>query len=136
MMESDILLTAIQANKLSEQAKVNAEASFEMNATLTEVKRSPDKIIIKFDMDLEPQPSIAKLSVTGFATLRGEAEEIEAHLDAQEGKPPKVFMLIYQKIYPILYLLCCSLNIPAPGPKLLVTTQILGAQEMVQSVDS
>jgi len=85
---------------------------------------------------MEPQPSIAKLSLIGFATLQGEAEEIEAHIAAQEGKPPKIFLLIYQKIYPILYLLCCSLNIPSPGPKLLVSAQIVGAQEMMQSVES
>jgi hypothetical protein len=135
-MESVVQLTAIQATKLSEEIKVKDEVSFEINAALTEVKRSPAEMVIKFEIEIEPQPSIAKLSLIGFTKLKGEVEEIEAHLAAQEGKPPKIFMLIYQKVYPILYLLCCSLNIPSPGPKLLVNTQILvGAQEVMQSVE-
>jgi len=130
------LLTAIQATKLSEEFNEHTEVSFEVDATLTEVKRSTDKIVIKFNISLEPEPSFAKLSVAGLATLQGDAEEIMALIEAQEGKPPRIFMLIYQKIYPTLYLLCCSLNIPSPGPKLLITTQIVSPQEAMQTVES
>lgn len=134
MMESIVLLTDIQASRLTEKIAEDADVSFEVESSLSEVLRSSDKMVIQFKIDLEPRPQLAKISLTGLATVQGEEEEIEKLILTQEGNPPRIFMNIYQRIYPILYLLCCSLKIPCPGPKLLVNAHIEETQAVRQYV--
>ncbi len=136
MMEIIVLLTSIQATRLSEETDEDADVVFEVDASLSETRRSSDKMNIRFKIDLETQPQIAKVSLSGLTTIQGEADEVERLIHVQERKPPKIFMKIYHRLYPTLYLLCCALKIPCPGPKLLVNTNIVEAQEVPQNVES
>ncbi len=46
-MERITLLTSVQANRLSEEIDEDLDASFEVDASLSETLRSSDKMVIK-----------------------------------------------------------------------------------------
>lgn len=133
-MECNVLLTSVQATRLSEENSEDTDALFEVDASLSEMLRTSDKMVIKFKIDLDTQPQLAKISLAGLTTLQGEVDEIEKVIAVEEGKPPKVFMNIYHRIYPTLYLICCALKIPCPGPKLLINVALEEARGVLQNV--
>jgi hypothetical protein len=58
--------------------------------------------------------------ITGTASVTGKEDEISDLLEAKERDgTPTLFMRIYQRVYPTLYLLCGALHVPYPGPGLL-----------------
>lgn len=103
-----------------------------MNSSISESDRGPGFLNLKFAMDVETQPSAARLHVAGTATVSGKDEEIEGVLSAREKDgTPTLFMKIYQRVYPTMYLLCGSLKIPYPAPGLLRLNQVATAVEEI-----
>jgi hypothetical protein len=47
-----------------------------------------------------------------------------------------LFMKIYQRIYPTMYLLCGSLRVPYPAPGLLRLNRTTTEEELVRNAES
>ncbi len=130
MVEIEVNVKRVECSKFSEETKGDAEVTFDVNASLAETDRNPGWLALKFDIGVETQPPVAKLSVGGSAILKGDAEEIQTLITAKEqDSVPPVFMKIYQKVYAIMYLLSGSLTIPHPAPGLLKTTRLYSSRE-------
>lgn len=125
MVDLEVYVKTVEGTRLSEDVKPTTEVTFNVNATITETERNQGQISLKFSIDMESQPAVARLSVAGSAALMGEEQEIDELLLAKEseGTPP-IFMKIYEKVYAVLYLLCGSLKIPYPSPALLKVVQV------------
>ncbi|MBI2185039.1 MAG: hypothetical protein HYU39_08795 [Thaumarchaeota archaeon] len=125
MAEVEVTVSKVECSKLSEKNEEDSEVAFNINASLVEVERNPTGLSLKFDIGVETQPSVGKLSLTGSAVVRGEGEEVQALIAVKDSSSvPAVFMRIYQKLYPVLYLMCGTLKIPHPAPGLLKATYV------------
>ena len=125
MAEVDVMIKSVEGRRLTQEAKEDSKATFSAHASLIETERNPDSLSIKFVIDLDTLPPIAKLSIAGSATIRGSDEDIKTLTTVKDesGVPP-LFMKVYQKIYATMYLLCGSLKIPYPAPGLLTSAQV------------
>ena len=132
MVQIDVLVKGIEANKTADDANESTAVTFNVNSSITEADRGPGFLNLKFSMDVETQPAAARIFVSGTATLKGKDEEVEELLAAKEadGSTPALFMKIYQRVYPTMYLLCGSLKLPYPAPGLLRLSQVATAEEV------
>jgi hypothetical protein len=129
-VDLEVYVRNVEGTRLSEDVKPTAEVTFNVNATITETERNQGQISLKFSIDMESEPAVAKLVVAGSATLLGEEQEIDALLMAKDADAtPPIFMKIYEKVYAVLYLLCGSLKIPYPSPALLKVVQVSSGSE-------
>ncbi len=137
MAEIDVMVKSVEGRRLAQESKEDSKVTYDVHASLSETERNPDSISIKFEIELETQPAVAKLSLTGSATVKGANEEIQALTTARdESDVPPIFMKIYQKVYATMYLLCGSLKIPYPAPGLLKSTQINTSREIPQPIQA
>ncbi|MBI4258499.1 MAG: hypothetical protein HY619_06055, partial [Thaumarchaeota archaeon] len=118
-------VSKVECSKLSEKNEENTEVAFNVNASLAESERNPQWLTVKFELNVETQPSVGKLSLAGSATIKGDGEEVQALITPKDSNSvPPVFMKIYHKLYPVIYLLCGTLKIPYPSPGLLKATYV------------
>jgi hypothetical protein len=126
----DVLVKGIEANKTSEEANESTPVTFNVNASINEADRGPGFLNLKFSMEIETQPSAARVFVSGTATVKGREDEIEEVLGKKEQDgTPTLFMKIYQRVYSTMYLLCGSLKVPYPSPGLLKLNQVATAEQ-------
>jgi hypothetical protein len=125
----DVFVKGIEATKTADEANESTAVTFNVNASINEADRGPGFLNLKFSMDIETSPSAARIHVAGTATLSGKESEIDETLAAKEKDgTPALFMKIYQRVYPTMYLLCGSLKIPYPAPGLLRLNQVATAE--------
>ncbi|MDG6982845.1 MAG: hypothetical protein JRM74_05250 [Nitrososphaerota archaeon] len=130
MSQVEVTVKGIEANKSSDDVNESTPVTFNVNASINESDRGPGFLNLKFTMDIETSPSAGRIYVSGTATVKGKDDEVDALLSAKEKDgTPSLFMRIYQRVYPTMYLLCGSLKIPYPAPGLLRLNQVAGAEE-------
>ena len=130
MVEVEVLIRSVEGARLSEEVKDNSDVSFEVTASLNETDRSPGQLAIRFSIDIQTTPQVAKVDITGTARITGEEQEIERLLSVKEGgSTPPIFMSIYKKVYAMLYLIAGSLRIPYPSPGLLKVVKVATSKE-------
>ncbi|MDG7007185.1 MAG: hypothetical protein JRN06_02940 [Nitrososphaerota archaeon] len=133
----EVTIRSVEGNKLAEDVTSDSSVNFNVNANITESERNPDKLTLKFAIDLTTEPDVAKMTVTGTAVLTGDDKELDFLLTPKEGESvPPVFMKIYQKVYAVLYLISGSLRIPYPSPGLLREVRVVSAREMSEPMRS
>ena len=132
MVEVEVSVKGIEANKTADEVSESAQVTFNVNSSINESDRGPGFLNLKFSMDIETQPAAARVFVSGTAGLKGKDEEIDQLLAAKEGDgTPALFMRIYQRVYPTMYLLCGTLKIPYPAPGLLRLNRMASAEQEV-----
>lgn len=137
MVEVEVLIRSVEAARLSEETKDSSEVAFEVTASLTESERSPGHLAIRFNIDIQAVPQVAKMDITGVARITGEEQEIERLLTGKEaGSTPPVFMNIYKKVYAMLYLISGSLRIPYPSPGLLKVVKVATSKEVAAAAEN
>ena len=133
----EVTIKTVEGNKLAEDVTSDSSVNFNVNANITESERNPDRLTLKFVIDLSTDPDVAKMTVSGTAVLTGDDKEIESLLTPKDGDSvPPVFMKIYQKVYAVLYLVSGSLRIPYPSPGLLKGVRVMSAKEMTHTLTS
>ena len=137
MVEVEVLIRSVEAARLSEDAKDSSEVAFEVTASLNETDRSPGQLVMRFSIDIQTAPQLAKIDISGVAKLIGEEQEIERLLVGKEtGSTPPIFMSIYKKVYAMLYLLAGSLRIPYPSPGLLKVVRVASSREVAATAEN
>ena len=120
MLSVTVLVERIDAARLSEKATENSASNYGLNVSLSEKDRNPDALVLSFTLELTNQPQLARLAVSGIATLSGTKDEIQNALEAPDDKnPPMVLATIYERAYGLFYVLAGSLKVPPPLPTLL-----------------
>jgi len=115
-----VLVERIDAARLSDKANENSPSNCSLNVSMSERERNPEALVLSFTLELTNQPQLARLAVSGIATLTGTKEEIQAALSAADDKnPPLVLTTIYERTYSLFYLVAGSLRVPSPLPTLL-----------------
>ena len=120
MLEVSVLVERVDAARLSDKANENLPSNYSLNVSMSERDRSPEALVLAFTLELTNQPQLARLAISGIATLTGAKDEIMSALAAPEDKsPPLVLTTIYERIYGLFYLVAGSLKVPRPLPNLL-----------------
>jgi len=134
MVEVEVLVKNVEANRLTEEVRDETSVTFDVAASLAEVDRQAGQFTLKYSIAITSQPPVARMDVAGTAKITGEEKEIQELLSTPDGNtPPPVFMSIYQKVYAILYLLSGSLKIPYPSPGLMKVVKVASPGDAVSS---
>ena len=136
VLEIAVQTKALEATRTTEENAESLEVTFNVNSSISESDRSDGLLKLKFAIDFETAPSAARLHASGTATLTGREEEVEKLLAArEEDGTPTLFMKIYRRIYPTMYLLCGSMGVPYPSPALLRLSRTTTEEELVRQAE-
>jgi hypothetical protein len=88
---------------------------YDINIDLEESSSNEEKTILKYSLDLTSNPKNSVINISGNTILSGEPEEIEDFLKQEDEKTPEVVSLIYQELFPLMYIISKNMNIPSPA---------------------
>lgn len=116
MMNPKIEINSLSITKLNNEQ--NSFVKYDIEASIDEIKNTDTEIKLKYRFVLMSNPTNAKISADGIASIYGEPSEISKHLSASEKNIPMVVNTIYQEIFPLFYIISKSMHIPCPAYRL------------------
>jgi len=110
----------IEINSLTFSKLKNEQGfvKYNIEASLDEVENRDSEVVLKYKLVLLSNPTNAKISVDGMATLYGDQVEISKQLSPDEKNIPVILNLIYQEIFPLFFIMSKSMHIPCPAYRL------------------
>ena len=88
---------------------------YDINVELEEESSNDKKTVLKYSIDLTSNPKNSVINISGNTILSGEKSEIESFLKQEEQKTPHVVSLIYQELFPLIYIISKNMKIPSPS---------------------
>ena len=110
----------IEINSLTFSKLKNEQGfvKYNIEASLDEVENRDSEVMLKYKLVLLSNPTNAKISIDGLATLYGDQVEISKQLSPDEKNIPVILNLIYQEIFPLFFIISKSMHIPCPAYRL------------------
>ena len=112
-MNHEVEVSNLMFNKTSEEQMEFKK--YDINVELEEESSTDDQTILKFSLDLTSNPKNSVINISGNAILNGEQEEIEDMLKQDETNAPQIVSLIYQELFPLMYIISKNMKIPSPA---------------------
>jgi hypothetical protein len=112
-MIHEIEVSNLMFNKTSNE-EINFK-KYDINVDLEEEFSNEEKTVLKYSLDLTSNPKNAVINISGSTILSGEQSEIEEFLKQEEEKTPEVVSLIYQELFPLMYIISKNMKIPSPA---------------------
>ncbi len=112
-MNHEVEVSNLMFNKTSEE-KMEFK-KYDINVELEEESSTEQQTILKYSLDLTSNPKNSVINITGNAILNGEQEEIEGMLKQDESNAPQIVSLIYQELFPLMYIISKNMKIPSPA---------------------
>ena len=112
------MIHEIEVSNLMFNKTSNEEIKFkkyDINVDLEEEFSNDEKTVLKYSLDLTSNPKNAVINISGNTILSGEQSEIEEFLKQEEEKTPEVVSLIYQELFPLMYIISKNMKIPSPA---------------------
>jgi len=88
---------------------------YDINVELEEESSNEQKTVLKYSIDLTSNPKNSVINISGNTILSGEQSEIEKFLKQENQKTPQIVSLIYQELFPLMYIISKNMKIPAPA---------------------
>jgi hypothetical protein len=112
-MIHEVEVSNLMFNKISDEQKNFNK--YNINVELEEESSNDEKTVLKYSLDLTSNPKNAVINISGSTTLSGEPSEIEKFLKQEDEKTPEVVSLIYQELFPLMYIISKNMKIPSPA---------------------
>ncbi len=112
-MIHEIEVSNLMFNKTSNE-EINFK-KYDINVDLEEEFSNEEKTVLKYSIDLTSNPKNAVINISGNTILSGEQSEIEEFLKQEDAKTPEVVSLIYQELFPLMYIISKNMKIPSPA---------------------
>ena len=112
-MNHEVEVSNLMFNKTSEEPIEFKK--YDINVELEEESSNEQKTILKYTIDLTSNPKNSVINISGNTILSGEPSEIEQYLKQEDQKTPHVVSLIYQELFPLIYIISKNMKIPAPS---------------------
>ena len=112
-MNHEIEVSNLMFNKTSNE-EINFK-KYDINVDLVEESSNEEKTVLKYSLDLTSNPKNSVINISGNTTLSGEQSEIEEFLKQENEKTPEVVSLIYQELFPLMYIISKNMKIPSPA---------------------
>ncbi len=106
------------------EAEPPAFIKYDIDASLDEVKTTEELSTLKFSFTILSDPKSIRLVVDGFATIFGKESKREEVLQNDENNIPKILNLIYQDLFPTLFMLTKSIAVHCPPYMLGTISQV------------
>lgn len=112
-MNHEVEVSNLMFNKTSEEQKDFKK--YDINVDLEEESSNEEKTILKFSLDLTSNPKNSVINISGNTILSGDQEEIEDFLKQENEKTPEVVSIIYEELFPLMYIITKNMKIPPPS---------------------
>ncbi len=112
-MIHEIEVSNLMFNKTSDE-QINFK-KYDINVELEEESSNDQRTVLKYSLDLTSNPKNSVINISGSTTLNGEQSEIEELLKQEDEKTPEVVSLIYQELFPLMYIISKNMKIPSPA---------------------
>ena len=112
-MNHEVEVSNLMFNKTSDEPIEFKK--YDINIDLQEESSNNQKTVLKYSIDLTSNPKNSVINISGNTILTGEQSEIEQFLKQEEEKTPQVVSLIYQELFPLIYIISKNMKIPAPS---------------------
>ena len=112
-MIHEIEVSNLMFNKASNE-EINFK-KYDINVDLEEEFSNDEKTVLKYSLDLTSDPKNSVINISGNTVLSGEQSEIEEYLKQEDKKTPEVVSLIYQELFPLMYIISKNMKIPSPA---------------------
>ncbi len=106
------------------EAEPPAFLKYDIDASLDEVKTTEELSTLKFSFTILSDPKSIRLVVDGFATIFGKESKREEVMQNDENNIPKILNLIYQDLFPTLFMLTKSIAVHCPPYMLGTISQV------------
>ncbi|MGI0087194.1 MAG: hypothetical protein ACREBI_04470 [Nitrosotalea sp.] len=115
-MNPTIEITSLAVNKLKNSH--DDFIKYNIDVSLDEIENSESGIKLKYKFVLLSNPTNTKLTIEGVASLFGNEADVSKQLEPDQKNIPVVVNGIYQEVFPLIYIVSKSLQIPCPAYKL------------------
>jgi len=112
-MNHEVEVSNLLFNKTSDEPMEFKK--YDINVELEEDSSNDEKTVLKYTIDLTSNPKNSVINIRGNTILTGEQSEIEEFLKQDEHKTPQVVSLIYQELFPLMYIISKNMKIPSPS---------------------
>ncbi|MFB5614095.1 MAG: hypothetical protein ACE5RI_03260 [Candidatus Nitrosomaritimum yanchengensis] len=112
-MNHEVEVSNLMFNKTSDEQ--TDFKKYDINVDLEEESSNEEKTILKFSLDLTSNPKNSVINISGNTILSGDQEEIEDFLKQENEKTPEVVSIIYQELFPLMYIITKNMKIPPPS---------------------
>lgn len=99
---------------------------YQIDVSLDEEENSETEMRLKYKIMLLSDPNNIKISLEGLVTVQGNEIETSKQLEPDERNTPRIVNTVYQEIFPFIYMISKTMNIPCPAHRLW---QLLAAQQ-------
>lgn len=99
---------------------------YQIDVSLDEEEISESEMRLKYKIILLSDPSNTKISVEGFVSIPGTETEVSKQIEPDERNTPRIVNTVYQEIFPFIYMITKTMNIPCPAHRLW---QLLSSQQ-------
>ena len=106
------------------EAEPPAFIKYDIDASLDEVKTTEELSTLKFSFTILSDPKSIRLVVDGFATIFGKESKRDEVLQNDENNIPKILNLIYQDLFPTLFMVTKSIAVHCPPFMLGTISQV------------
>jgi hypothetical protein len=123
------MIPKIEISTLSINRLKNSHDDFvkyQIDVSLDEVENSESEIKLKYKFVLLSNPNNTKISVEGLVSIPGNEIETSKQLEPDERNTPMIVNTVYQEIFPLIYIISKTMQIPCPAHKL---SQLSSAQQ-------
>ena len=112
-MNHEVEVSNLMFNKTSEE-QIEFK-KYDINVELEEESSTDQQTVVKYSLDLTSNPKNSVINISGNAILNGEQEEIDEMLKQDETNAPQIVSLIYQELFPLMYIISKNMKIPSPA---------------------
>jgi hypothetical protein len=97
--------------------------TFDVNVKFEEIERRMGEGLFNMALTLTAKPNVVRYELIGQVNVQGHEEALEQVLQPEPtSRIPALLTMIFQHIFPTLYLLSSVINAPHPPPDLLHTS--------------
>ncbi|MFQ5440928.1 MAG: hypothetical protein ACE5DL_05640 [Nitrosopumilaceae archaeon] len=111
-MNHEVDVSNLMFNKTSEKSIFK---KYDINVDLEEESSDDEKTVLKYSLDLTSNPKNSVINISGNTILTGERTEVEEFLKQENEKTPEIVSLIYQELFPLMYIISKNMKIPSPS---------------------
>lgn len=90
---------------VQDHAQTLTPGNFQVSATLDEESRRDSQLNLSFTLTLNDSRGLVTYEFRGTCTVNGSTAEFTSLLEAEKNKVPKILDVIYQRLYPVVFML-------------------------------
>ena len=130
IVQVDVALESAFATKKGHE-KLLAPSTFQVSAKIDEESRKENRLDLSFLLTLNDQKNMVTYEFRGFCGITGNPTSFDQMMGAQNGsRLPRILDVIYQKVYPSIFMLAGMTS--SPYPQLTSLARELVVQEEVK----